>query len=85
MTGLNDFNSIGVPLALTKKTLSGKSARLGEEAVLDSTNATEDDRKVYDTVIGKFDSIFKFVKMSYTREPYSIVEVSCKGNQQNST
>ena len=37
---------------------------LGEEAgaVLDSTNGTEDERKVYDTVIGKFDSYFKVRK-----------------------
>ena len=37
---------------------------LGEEAgaVLDSTNATEDERKVYDTVIWKFDSNFKVRK-----------------------
>ena len=37
---------------------------LGEEAgaVLDSTNATEDEIKVYDTVIGKFDSYFKVRK-----------------------
>ena len=34
---------------------------LGEEAdaVLTSTNATEDDRKDYDTVMGKFDAFFK--------------------------
>ena len=34
---------------------------LGEEAetVLASTNITEDDRKVYDTVLAKFDSFFK--------------------------
>ena len=34
---------------------------LGEEAegVLTSTNVTADERKVYDTVIGKFDTFFK--------------------------
>ena len=34
---------------------------LGEEAegVLTSTNATADERKVYDTVVGKFDAFFK--------------------------
>ena len=49
---------------------------LGEEAgaVLDSTGATQDDRKVYDSHREVFDSYFKVVKMSYTREPDSIVE-----------
>ena len=37
---------------------------LGEEAeaVLTSTNATAEDRKVYDTIIGKFDEFFKIRK-----------------------
>ena len=37
---------------------------LGEQAetVLASTNITEEQRKVYDTVIGKFDSFFKVTR-----------------------
>ena len=32
------------------------------ESVLDSTNATEEDRKIYSTVLAKFDSFFKVRK-----------------------
>ena len=44
-----------------KKQVSTLLYCLGEQAetVLSSTNITEEQRKVYDTVIGKFDSFFK--------------------------
>ena len=47
---------------------------IGEEAdaVLTSTNITDDDRKKYDAVIGKFDTFFRVKKnMTFERAKFN--------------
>ena len=55
---------------------------LGEEAeaVLNSTNTTEEESKEYNTVIGKFDAFFKVRKMSSLKKLGSTGENSWKVN-----
>ena len=60
---------------------------MGEEAedVLTSTSITTDEKKDYETVLGKFNEYFKVRKTSFLRGLGSTAETNSKGNQQNST
>ena len=65
-----------------KKQISTLLYCLGEEAdsVLTSTNATEDDRKDYDAILGKFDAFFKFVETPSSSEHASIAAANNRAN-----
>ena len=56
------------------------------ESVLASTNITADDRKVYKTIIAKFDSHFKVRRnVIFSRERASSIEIRKRENRRNST
>ena len=60
---------------------------MGEEAkdVLTSTNITEDEKKSYEGVLGKFNDYFKVRKNVILRGPGLTAETNSKENQQNNT
>ena len=55
------------------------------EAVLSSTNAMEDECKVYATIIEKFNAFFKAAKMSSSNERDSIEEINWRVSRQNNS
>ena len=64
-----------------KKQVNTLLYSLGEQAetVLASTNITEEQRKVYDTVIGKFDSFFKVTRNVIFKQAHFNRQVQLEG------